>query len=215
MMIDLDKKAILFLLEIISLIITIINIDEYEYITKIIKERLEEQEEDSDLEQLESQSLSRINEYNSESEYNSDQEYSTFFGNSINDYFLNYSINMEKFFSAFNDLDYINTFNKYRYPLNGSCWICRRKYTHECCIACHKLRSYCRCKFICRLTYPTGQKDHKGVYNQFKKCKYYTDNLNCITHRCKGEIVEHTVVLFKSEDSDSYTTFKINYEDYQ
>ncbi len=90
---------------------------------------------------------------------------------------------------------------------HGQCWNCELSFNHKCCAACKKNKWLCDCIFICGNTYPTGQKNKKGEFCQFAKCKYYTNDQNKIVHECKGMVKKHQVILFIDETNTSSFNF--------
>src|SRR5271170_2997948 len=125
---------------------------------------------------------------------------------SVNNFLQSHpEINPHDFFLKHNDLE--NTINTYEYPLNGGqCWICKRTFTHDCCVGCKRLTEACSCRFICALSRPTGQRDRDGEYTQYEKCRYHTDGHN-FDHQCIGHIVDDHVIKFITKDSDSFEPF--------
>lgn len=111
------------------------------------------------------------------------------------------------YYSKLNEIGSVETFNHYTYPLNkGNCWNCGRgEYSHSCCVACKQEFSFCDCVYICGATYPT-QTNKRGEYCQFKKCRYYTNDKDKISHRCKGHIQNNQINLF----IDEHQTKKFN-----
>ena len=128
---------------------------------------------------------------------------------SINDFLeKNRNINKYEFFLKANDIDRVNMRHQYVHGLNGgSCWNCYNFYSHECCAACKKISSQCRCVYICGYTFPSGQQNKNGAYSQFKKCKYYTSDINNIEHHCLGVVKndEHVTLFINEQDVQNFS----------
>ncbi|RIB01964.1 hypothetical protein C2G38_2050433 [Gigaspora rosea] len=91
--------------------------------------------------------------------------------------------------------------HRYDYPLNGGhCWNCGRNYTHECCGGCKRDRKICDCVYICGFTYPTEQR------NQFAKCRFFTNNMDDIVHKCKGRMRRGELVTYVDKQNTKYFT---------
>jgi hypothetical protein len=111
---------------------------------------------------------------------------------SVNKYVWNENIDEQQFFLKHNDIGIMEFA-----PIYG-------RYKGLYCCACERLASCCDCVFVCGLSRPTGQRDRKtGQYCQFKKCKWYTNNLENVVHDCEGVIETHDVFKFKTIDSRS------------
>ncbi|KAF0552293.1 hypothetical protein F8M41_022062 [Gigaspora margarita] len=111
------------------------------------------------------------------------------------------NIDPQQFYLKFNEIVLFNMVYEYEYPLNsGRCWNCNKFFYYRCCAACKRILKNCDCKFICSLTFPTGQKNKKNKYNQFKKCKWYTSDSDNLDHDCIRMISkDKKLVLFKDE----------------
>jgi Zinc knuckle len=123
----------------------------------------------------------------------------------------NPNVDIQEFFLKVNEINHVDTIHEYEYPLNGgNCWNCGYDYTHMCCAACKKPQSICKCLFICGYTKPTGQKNKRGQYTQFQKCKWYTDNINDLYHNCGGMKHNEEYTLFINEQQT--LTFKRDFK---
>ncbi|KAF0469257.1 cytidylate kinase [Gigaspora margarita] len=120
------------------------------------------------------------------------------------------NIDPQQFYLKFNEIDSINMVHEYEYPLNGGhCWNCNESFHHRYCAACKRTLINCDCEFICGITSPTGQKNKKNKYNQFKKCKWYTSDSDNLDHDCTGMISKDgKIVLFK--DEKNFQSYSIN-----
>jgi len=126
----------------------------------------------------------------------------------INEYYSHE--NLHSFFSKYNDIGKRLNINEYSYPKNGrQCFSCGNSYSHQCCIACKRTIANCECVFICGLSNPC-QYDKKGDVTQYRKCKYYTSDLNNFNHNCKGIVFENgQIVTFDTQDNRSYHSYNI------
>ena len=117
---------------------------------------------------------------------------------------------LHSFFSKYNDIGKRLNINEYSYPKNGrQCFSCGNSYSHQCCIACKRTIANCECVFICGLSNPC-QYDKKGDVTQYRKCKYYTSDLNNFNHNCKGIVFENgQIVTFDTQDNRSYHSYNI------
>ena len=85
----------------------------------------------------------------------------------------------------------------------GLCQNCLQEYSHICYAACKKIISSCDCQYICGYTSPLGQKNKQGEYTQVIKYKYFTDDINHVSHDCKGMIKEQHgehIILYIDEN---------------
>jgi hypothetical protein len=145
------------------------------------------------------------NEYNTDSGYSSDeiniQQQQIIGYKLINEYLQeNVQINRQQYFLLSNEISNIDMRHMYDQGLNkGNCWNCSNEYSHICCAACKRITSECDCKYICGYTSPTGQKNKRGEYTQYSKCKYFTSNIDDVDHDCQGMIKEEHVILFVNE----------------
>lgn len=118
--------------------------------------------------------------------------------------------NLHIFFSKHNDISKGLNVVTYEYNKNGrQCFNCGNNYSHQCCIACKLTIANCECVFICGLSTPC-QWDKCNKPTQYRKCKYYTSNLNDFNHDCKGVVFENgKIITFNSQDSRSYHSYNI------
>jgi len=112
----------------------------------------------------------------------------------VNDYIRYNKINSQHFFQKHNNIRN----SKFAYIFEFS------EGLH--CVACKRHARLYDCVYICGLSKPTGQRDRTGKYNQFVKCKFYTNNKDHIIHNCRGVVNDHMVYEFSSRDSRSYKT---------
>lgn len=107
-------------------------------------------------------------------------------------------------FLQHNDIDKGLNIINYNPRFDGrQCWNCGNLNTHSCCVACKRTSGYCECVYICSLSSPC-QYNKYGEPTQFKKCKYYTSNIDNINHKCEG-LTNDKVVEFDTRDSRSYS----------
>jgi hypothetical protein len=118
---------------------------------------------------------------------------------SVNDYLRDDNIDPRQFFLQHNDIRK----SEFAYIFGVS------QGLH--CVACKRFAGCCDCKYICGLSKPTGQTDKMNNYCQFKKCKFYTNDLNEVVHECEGIIDNNSEIYkFLSKDSRSCENYLIN-----
>jgi hypothetical protein len=161
---------------------------------------------DIDIEQQETQQTFQTNQqtfYQDQQTFQTNQQLTNQFINGyihIQDFLKDSDLDRQKVFLLSNEIDKVDMKHHYQHGLNkGNCWNCFNEYSHTCCAACKRIESQCDCVYICGYTRPTGQMTKRGKFNQFTKCKYYTNNINHVDHECIGMFTSENITLFINE----------------